>query len=182
MDDKYEKAKLTLQHAMQGMKDEAHLLSEKLRLQELQQLNILDTPRESEYDDLVRLAAVVSGSATAIITFVDEYRTWVKANWGAQLPLEMDRTKTFCHIVVEHPDVLVVNDIANDPRARDQFWIYEQGLAQFAAAVPIFTPTGNVVGSVCVLDGSARDLTLQQEGDLRAISRLVTSLISKRHQ
>jgi GAF domain-containing protein len=179
--DKYEEAKLTLQNAMQGMQDEAFMLSDKLRVQDLKQLNILDTPRESEYDDLVRLAAVVANAPTSVITFVDDYRTWVKANWGTQLPLEMDRRQTICHLAIQNPnDVFVVRDISIDPRVKDQLWLYEQGIARFAVAVPILTSGGNAVGAVCVLDKHARDVTCQQESDLRAISRLVSSLLSRK--
>lgn len=180
--DKYNESKLALEKALKEMSDEANSLYETMRLSDLKKANILDTVRESDYDDLTRLAAVVTGASTALITFLDEKRMWIKANYGVQLPIDNKREDSFCNVAIQTPqDVMIINDAHEDPRFKKNYWVVDQQLVRFYAGVPLLSTAERPVGSLCVIDNFARPLSKQQENDLRVVARIVTSLVSKRH-
>lgn len=55
------------------------------RLAALHVLEILDTGEEQEFENIVRLAAIIANSSVAAITFVDKNRIWYKAGMGVSL-------------------------------------------------------------------------------------------------
>lgn len=55
------------------------------RLAALHVLEILDTNPEDEFDNIVKLAAIVAGAPIAAMTFVDTERIWYKAKVGVDL-------------------------------------------------------------------------------------------------
>ena len=48
--------------------------AENRRLAALRDLDVLDTPREAEFDDLVMLASRICGAPVSLVSFVDEDR------------------------------------------------------------------------------------------------------------
>lgn len=60
------------------------LINEAERLAALHVLEILDTAEEKEFDNIVRLAAVMVKSPVAALTFVDKDRIWYKAKFGLE--------------------------------------------------------------------------------------------------
>jgi len=55
------------------------------RIAALYVLEILDTGPEEEFDNIVKLAAIITHAPVAAITFVDRDRIWYKAGLGTQL-------------------------------------------------------------------------------------------------
>ncbi|MET1055151.1 MAG: PAS domain-containing sensor histidine kinase [Pedobacter sp.] len=58
------------------------LNNEAERIDALYVLEILDTGKEEEFDNIVKLASIISHSPVAALTFVDEDRIWYKAKQG----------------------------------------------------------------------------------------------------
>ncbi len=61
------------------------------RLQALYHYQILDTPPEGGFDDIVNLVAQVCDTPIAMIAFIDEQRQWPKSCLGLPL-VETDRS------------------------------------------------------------------------------------------
>ena len=76
---------------MQETTDEA----ERARLEALHRYAVLDTLPEPVFDDLTALAADITGSPTALITFVDDDRQWFKSVLGFPFT-QSDRSISFC--------------------------------------------------------------------------------------
>ena len=57
-------------------------LNEEMRLQELRSLDILDTPYEDEFDDVVKLASHICGVPISLISLLEADRQWFKAKVG----------------------------------------------------------------------------------------------------
>ena len=55
---------------------------EQQRLSELYRYSILDTPPESAFDDLAKLAAFICSTPISLVSLVDTDRMWFKAKVG----------------------------------------------------------------------------------------------------
>lgn len=81
----------------------------------LDSYGILDTPREPEFDDIVRLAADTFSVPIAVVNLVSDNRQWFKAEVGIgtrELPLDV----SICVHAILQNDFLVVPDTHEDPR------------------------------------------------------------------
>jgi GAF domain-containing protein len=96
------------------MKAEHHPL-EPARLAALRAYDILDTPRESDFDDIVMLASRICGTPISVINLIDETRQWFKAETGLgvrETPLD---TSICAHVILEK-DFVEISDTLADVR------------------------------------------------------------------
>jgi diguanylate cyclase (GGDEF)-like protein len=144
----------------------------------LEALGILDTAPEEDYADLVRVAAVVCGVPTALVSLVDGERQWFKARIGMEAE-QTPRDVAFCaHAILEPDAVLHVPDTADDARFADNPLVVDDGL-RFYAGAPIVVDD-LPVGTVCVLDRDARELSPSQLDALQALARQAGRLMELR--
>ncbi|MGC2581485.1 MAG: GAF domain-containing protein, partial [Acidobacteriaceae bacterium] len=154
---------------------------ESARLAALHSLRILDTPSESEYDDLTRLAAFVCKTPIALITLIDEQRQWFKSCIGIDAK-ETPRALSFCTHALRENQLFVVPDARNDARfAANPFVAAEPGV-RFYAGMPIAGPDGYNLGTLCVIDHRPRELPEECRIALRALARQVGALFQIRQQ
>lgn len=145
--------------------------NEPARLAALQDLEILDTPAEALYDDVVTLAAAICHTPMAIINFVDADRQWGKALIGLESS-EAPREVSFCARAILDPDALfVVPDTHADPEWADNPMVTGAADVRFYAGAPIVTSEGHALGTVCVADNVVRDFTDAQRGALQVLAR-----------
>ena len=77
--------------------------------------------------------------------------------------------------------VVCVEDARSDPRFENIGWVDGTlAKARFYASAPLYAPTGEMVGRLCVIDSEARGLTPLQHRSLEAIALSVTQLIELR--
>jgi PAS domain S-box-containing protein len=150
---------------------------EAARLEALLGYRILDTPPEQAYDDLVELAAAVCETPVAAVAFVDARRSWLKAKRGVEVS-EFPRDTALSAEALRHDDVFVVSDARADPRYRSSP-VVANGF-RFFAGMPLVSPEGHALGTVCVLDTRPRELSPVQRDALRAIARQVMSQLEAR--
>ena len=90
--------------------------AEKRRQTVLDSYGIMDTPDERPYEDMTRLAAYICEAPSAMISFLDRERIWMKATYGVP-DREAPRAISFCTHAVRTPDqVMLVRDARRDPR------------------------------------------------------------------
>lgn len=151
------------------------------RLDALDAYQIMDTPAEQAYDDVVKLAAAVCDVPIALVSLLDTERQWFKAKVGldaSQTPIQ----DAFCaHTITSDKEVMEVRDALDDPRfANNDLVIGEPGI-RFYAGAPLITPSGIKLGTVCVIDRVPRTLNARSKAALLALSRQVVSLLELRH-
>src|SRR3954464_15114527 len=93
-------------------------LNEELRLHDLHSLEILDTPPEKEFDDLVALVAQIFACPIAGIGFLDKERIWFKSAIGLDIT-EFPRNMSFCAHTLLTNEVVVVSNALHDKRFQD---------------------------------------------------------------
>ncbi len=155
---------------------------EVLRLVSLERSGLLDTPPESEYDDIVRLAAESCGTPIALISLVDRDRQWFKANVGLAAVSETERAISFCTHAIERDGLMLVEDAMSDERFASNPLVQGAPFIRFYAGAPIQTEDGHRLGTLCVIDRRPRGLSDSQRRGLLGLKRQVELLIRLRTQ
>ena len=153
------------------------------RLAELDAYGVLDTVPEEGFDDVVHIARTICGAPVALVSLVAAGRQWFKARVGFQ-PCETDLNSSVCKYVLSEPDLLVIPDLTDDPRTSSNPLVTGEPYIRFYAGAPLRTPSGRVMGSLCVIDGEPRPegLTEAQADALRRLARQVMILMRERQQ
>jgi len=127
------------------------------RLQALRALLILDTPPEERFDRVVRFASEEFEVPIVLVSLVDEYRQFFKAQVGMDA-CESDRDSSFCGHAIMKPDTFVVEDARQDPRFADNPLVTGEPRIRFYAGAPLQLPSGQRVGTLCLIDREPRSL------------------------
>ena len=77
------------------------------------------------------------------------------------------------HVIVAN-EVLVSNDVTEDPRFADDPLVLEKGI-RFYAGAPLRTSSGLVIGAVCVIDTQPREF---RETDRRRLQEMADELVA----
>lgn len=150
------------------------------RLAALHAYDILDSLPEREYQDIVILAAMICETPVALVTLVDSDRQWFKAKIGLE-DTHTERDIAFCAHALDQPDdLLVVPDASLDRRFLDNPLVTGSMRIGFYAGAPLRTRSGLVLGTLCVIDHTPRNLSQAQQEALASLSRQVMSQLELR--
>jgi GGDEF domain-containing protein len=155
------------------------VFDEKERLAELRSLAILDTPRDMNFDRYTRLMADIFRMPMAAVTLVDENRQWFKSTVGidaSETPLE----ESFCvHALGQ--DLLEVPDTQEDDFFRHHPVVTGTPFIRFYMGIVLHGPTGQPLGTLCIMDTKPRWLSRAQRSWLVKFGHLVEELINREH-
>jgi PAS domain S-box-containing protein len=157
-----------------------HIDMEAMRLEALRQYQILDTEPEEAYDNLAQLAAFICGTPISLVNLIDENRQWFKAKVGLDIS-EMPRSVGLSYLCQEQRSVVVVADTLADEKLANNPVVIGYPYIRFYAGVPLITPRGDVLGTLCVIDQVPRELSQKQVEALVALSRLVIDQLELRY-
>ncbi|MGV3587547.1 MAG: GAF domain-containing protein [Adhaeribacter sp.] len=149
------------------------------RLQILQDYNILDTPAEREFDDLVSLAAYICDTPIALITLLTHDRQWFKARIGVSLA-ETPRCHSFCQYAIEQEDIMEIPDALQDIRFFQNPYVLGDPNIRFYAGSPLVNADGYKLGTLCVIDRYPRELTEPQKMALGTLANQVITHLEMR--
>src|SRR5579871_2985132 len=145
-------------------------MDEAQRQRELDRYRVVDSLPDEAYDDIVCLAAAVCGTPTALISMIDRGRQWFKARNGFDRP-ETRRDEAFCDHAIRAPQQLFeVRDATADARFAANPLVTATNGVRFYAGMPLVTPAGAAIGTVCVLDRVPRALDDAQRASLSALA------------
>src|SRR3954469_743556 len=146
-----------------------HSISEQRRLETLSSYEILDTPREAAFDNLVKLATQICETPVATVTLIDRERQWFKASIGLAVA-ETDRAIAICDYTVRAGEMLIVPDAGADPRFAENPFVVGQPFLRFYAGVPLVAPGGAILGTLAVMDVKPRQLSERQQNALQLLA------------
>lgn len=128
---------------------------ETARLAALEQIDMLDAPRDKGFDRIVRLIKEIFGVEIGLVTIIDAHRQWYLACSGFGND-EVPRQDTFCRYVIDDDEPLVVEDATRDARFAAHPAVAQKEGVRFYAGVPIKTAEGQAVGTLCAIDRRPR--------------------------
>ena len=143
-------------------------LNESDRLSVLREYCIMDTPPEAVFDTFTRLAAYICGTPIALVSLLDENRQWFKSRVGLDAQ-ETPRDIAFCAHAILQSDTLIIPDTLNDVRFKDNPLVTASPHIRFYAGVPLTSPAGHALGTLCVIDRIPRELSPEQIAALHAL-------------
>jgi len=149
------------------------------RLAALKRYNILDTLPEHAFDDATKLVSYICGVPIAHISFIDETRQWFKSEIGVGVS-EVPREISFCQYtimdskMVEIPDTFLNEQFKDDPNVTGGFKV------RFYAGVPLTTPDGYNIGSLCAVDHVTKELNENQRNALSIVAKHVINQLELR--
>ncbi|MBA3671334.1 MAG: PAS domain-containing protein [Gemmatimonadaceae bacterium] len=153
------------------------------RLAALRATGLLDAPPQEALDRLTRLASRLMGVPIALLSLVDENRQRFASQVGLTGPVAEQRetplTHSFCQHVVATRAALIVEDARIDPLVSDNLAIRDLGVIAYAG-MPITSESGEVLGSFCAIDTSARAWTDDQLDILRDLAHAATAEVQLR--
>lgn len=149
------------------------------RLQALCQYQILDTVPEAHFDNITRLAAYICQTPIAAISLSDAQRQWFKSKIGF-MATEEPRDITFCAYTIRQGKLLVIPDTLADERFATNPFVVGDAQIRFYAGVPLITPRGFTLGTLCVLDHFPRELSCEQIQFLRVLADQVVAQLELR--
>lgn len=155
-------------------------MNEKDRVDELSKYQIMDSIPEKQFDDLVKLLADIYKVPIAYIAFMDSHRQYFKAKIGISMN-EMPRDLSFCKYLIEsEQDTLTINDAVTDLEFSKHPLVNGTTNIRFYSGAALIGKNGNKIGSICIQDYEARNLSDHDLETLKVMGSHVVKLLNER--
>ena len=155
-------------------------LYEVQRLKELYKFDILDTPYEDEFDDIVKLASLLCNTSISTITLIDSSRQWFKAKVGLE-NRETSKEVSFCsYAIAANTDLYQVEDATKSIIFENNPLVTGNPNICFYAGVPLISSNGFSLGTLCVIDSQPKVLNTEQVFALKVLGNQVMKLLELR--
>lgn len=146
---------------------------EAARLAALASYQQADALPDNALDRLTTLAARLFRVPTAFVSLIDDQRQLFASRYGLNIT-GTARSVAFCDYTLAQGEILCVPDTLNDPRFRDSPLVHGYPYIRFYAGIPLATPDGHHIGTVCLTDTQPRPpLTNADRQHLADIAALV---------
>ena len=151
------------------------------RLRVLRSYDILDTDPEQAFDDVMHLAARICDAPVAMVSLAAGDRQWFKARVGIDVS-EIGQAHAFCQHTMGQSGVTVVPDTTKDPRLADHPLVKGEPGFRFYAGAPLIDDEGLALGTLCVIDVTARPdgLNETQQLALDVLAKQIMAQLERR--
>ncbi|MBB4303129.1 diguanylate cyclase (GGDEF)-like protein/PAS domain S-box-containing protein [Rhodobium orientis] len=133
----------------------------------------MDTPPEEDFDRLARLASRLFHVPIVLVSLLERDRQFFKTHVGIDV-CETSREVSFCAHAIVGDDIFLVPDATKDPRFSSNPLVIGPPFIRFYAGQPLASPTGEKLGTVCLIDTQPRGIfTAEDRKNLTDLAALV---------
>jgi diguanylate cyclase (GGDEF)-like protein len=136
--------------------DDDKLTDEDARLAALRRYEIREPGETKPFQRIVDLVQQVLGVPMAAVSLIDLDKQVYKASRGLRGITEVPRAQTFCQYTIAHKEPFAVSDARRDPRFADNPMVTGSPHVRSYLGVPLTTPDGYNVGTLCAIDDEPR--------------------------
>lgn len=154
---------------------------EEARMKAVHRYRVLDSLPDGMFDRITTVAANVFSVPVAIVSIVDHDRIWFKSRRGTDVE-QIGRDPGLCASAILQGEPLVIGDAALDPRTLTNPLVAGDFGLRFYAGVPLRTPDGYNLGTLCVLDRKPRQFTSADTRMLEDLAAIVMNDLELRLQ
>lgn len=155
-------------HANRDVPFAAQMCNEPARVAALREYDVIEAPPDARLDVITRTAANLCATPIAAIAMIDETRLYVKSRYGPTAD-HAPRDIVFCSQTILSADPFVMPDASTHEIFRDNPCVTGFPHLRFYAGVPLLTPQGHAIGTLCVFDHVPRTIP---DGTLRLLQTL----------
>ncbi len=129
------------------------------------------------FEDLVQLAAKVSGTTISLVNLIDSYTQWSVSNYGLDID-QMPREDSVCQYAILENEHFEVEDLSSDERFSDKFYVNQPLNLRYYFGIPLKTKAGHKIGALCVLDKDLKKLTPEKIELLKLIANEIINRLN----
>lgn len=150
------------------------------RVENLKLYQIHGTASEIDYDHIAKMASSICECPISLVSFIDGKRQWFKASVGTNLK-ENTRELALCsHTINDIKNTTYIPDTTKDIRFKHHPIVNGPANIKFYAGVPIISPEGYALGTICVMDHQAKRLKQAQLNALIHLRDLTQDILAIR--
>jgi GAF domain-containing protein len=160
------------------------ILAQEQRLLALAETGMMDAPAEEAFDRITRLSKLILDAPVSLLTLVDDRRQFFLSQQGLPEPWDLRRETPLSHPLCQYDVVasrrpLIMEDARETPVTAHHPATRDLGMIAYLG-VPLESPSGHVLGALCVIDFRPRKWDRQAIEALQDLSRLAMDEISLR--
>lgn len=161
------------------------LLADRERRKAVKQVRRHEDAGNLATDAAVRLATAAIDAPVSLVSLIEEDRQVFIAQFGLQGDIAADPQTSLeyslCQYVMTMDQTLAVSDARRHPLLRTNLAVKELGVVAYLGA-PVHSPSGQTVGSICVIDFQLRDWTKRHVAILANLARLIEARIAAKQE
>lgn len=147
------------------------------RLLAVQELRLLDSAMDANFDCVTRVLKAATGIEIAAFTVLGGDRQFFKSALGIHR-VEIPRELAICnHTILQHELITTIADIGSDTRFKDSPFAAGEDPIRFYAGIPVLGPNKLPVGTLCLMDRRSLVLSPEQAAQLRDLAAILENLL-----
>lgn len=151
------------------------------RINDLRDLNLLDTEFEEGYDNITKLVKNLFNVPIVLISLVDLNRQWFKSCIGLDVS-ETSREVSFCSNALKNKNKFyIIEDTSKSELYKNHPLVINKPFIKFYAGCILNSPNEYQIGTLCLIDTKPRILSEDDKNILSQCSLLVETEIKKKY-
>lgn len=151
------------------------IIDEEARLAALRRYEMSDTGAAKPLQRIVDLVKLTLGVPMAAVTLVDADTQWIRAQSGMKVA-STPRADAFCNYTISQSGPFAISDALTDPRFAGNPMVTGAPHVRSYLGVPLTTPDGYNIGSLCAADIEPRQF---DRGQGEIMSRLADIVVEQ---
>jgi diguanylate cyclase (GGDEF)-like protein len=150
------------------------------RVLALERYEVLDTDEgEVPFENIVNLVQQTLRVPMCAVSLVDHHRQWFKARRGLGVR-ETARNISFCTHAIEQDDAFIIENALEHPLFKDNPLVTGEPYIRAYLGIPLRTPDGYNVGSLCGIDHEPRKFLPHEVEIMKSFAKLVVDELELR--